>query len=87
MAEVNEGNKIKVIAFYLPQFHEIPENDQWWGKGFTEWDNVKKANPLFPGQDQPRVPLNNNYYNLLDDNVKVWQADLAAKYEIFGFCY
>lgn len=87
MAEVNEGNKIKVIAFYLPQFHEIPENDQWWGKGFTEWDNVKKANPLFPGQDQPRVPLNNNYYNLLDDNVKIWQADLAAKYEIFGFCY
>lgn len=78
---------MKIIAFYLPQFHNIPENDEWWGKGFTEWVNVKKAKSLYPGHEQPRVPLNNNYYNLLDDNVKIWQAKLAKKYGIYGFCY
>lgn len=87
MAEVNIGKNPKIIAFYLPQFHEIPENNEWWGKGFTEWINVKKAQPLFNGHDQPRVPLNGNYYNLLDDRIKIWQADLAKKYGIFGFCY
>lgn len=78
---------MKIIAFYLPQFHNIPENDEWWGDGFTEWVNVKKAKPLYEGHDQPRVPLNNNYYNLLDDNVKIWQAKLAKKYGIYGFAY
>jgi hypothetical protein len=78
---------MKIIAFYLPQFHNIPENNEWWGDGFTEWVNVKKAKPLYEGHDQPRVPLNNNYYNLLDDNVKVWQAELAKKYGIYGFSY
>lgn len=78
---------MKVIALYLPQYHDIPENDQWWGKGFTEWVNVKKAKPLYEEHYQPHVPLNNNYYNLLNDDVKIWQADLAKKYGVYGFCY
>ena len=78
---------MKIITFYLPQFHEIPENNEWWGNGFTEWVNVKKAKPLFEGHSQPRVPLNNNYYNLLDPSVQEWQASLAKKYGIYGFCY
>lgn len=78
---------MKIIAFYLPQFHNIPENDEWWGDGFTEWVNVKKAKPLYDGHVQPKCPLNDNYYNLLDDNVKIWQAEIAKKYGVYGFCY
>lgn len=77
---------MKILALYLPQFHAIPENDEWWGKGFTEWVNVKKARPLFEGHYQPRIPLNENYYNLLDNSVKKWQIDLAKEHGIYGFC-
>lgn len=78
---------MKIIAFYLPQFHDIPENDEWWGKGFTEWTTVKAAKPLYKGHYQPQVPLNQNYYNLLDDDVKIWQAKIAKENGIYGFCY
>ena len=77
--------KTKIIAMYLPQYHCIPENDEFWGKGFTDWVTVKKAKPLFEGHQQPRVPLNNNYYDLsIKENV-VWQANLAQKAGIYGF--
>lgn len=78
---------VKIIAFYLPQFHNIPENDEWWGDGFTEWVNVKAAKPIYKGHMQPKIPLHNNYYNLLDDKTKIWQANLAKKYGVYGFCY
>lgn len=78
---------MKIIAFYLPQYHAIPENDEWWGKGFTEWTNVKKAKPVINGQVQPKIPLNKNYYSLLDDDTKKWQATIAKKAGVYGFCY
>lgn len=77
----------KILAFYLPQYHCIPENDKWWGDGFTEWTNTSKAKPLFKGHNQPREPYDGNYYNLLNEGTRRWQADLAKKYNIYGFCY
>lgn len=79
---------MKVLAFYLPQFHETEENNLWWGKGYTEWKAVKGAKPLFSGHREPRVPLNDNYYDLSDKTASTWrwQAELARKYGVYGFC-
>lgn len=77
--------KPKIIALYLPQFHQIPENDEFWGERFTDWVTVKNAKPLFEGHQQPRVPLNDNYYDLsIKENVE-WQSKLAHDYGIYGF--
>ncbi len=78
---------MKLVAMYLPQFHEIPENNDAWGKGFTEWVNVKKTKPLFLGHNQPRVPLHGNYYNLLQPGVMEHQMKLAKWAGIYGFCF
>ena len=77
----------QILAFLLPQFHQIPENDAWWGEGFTEWTNVRKAKAQFPGHRQPRVPRGNRYYDLLDPETREWQAALARDHAIGGFCY
>lgn len=78
---------MKKFAYYLPQYHCIPENDLWWGKGFTEWTNVRKAVPLFKNHLQPKVPLDEKYYSLDDVNTLYWQADLAKKYDIDGMIF
>lgn len=77
----------RLIAFYLPQYHTIAENSKWWGEDFTDWTNVKKAKPLFKGQYQPHIPLNNNYYQLTDDVTQSWQVKQAERFGIYGFCF
>lgn len=81
-----EGD-ITTIAMYLPQFHQIKENDLWWGEGFTDWTSVKQAKPLKKGHIQPKIPLHGEYYDLLDKNTMIRQAELAQAYGLSGFCF
>lgn len=78
---------VRAVAMYFPQFHAIPENDEWWGKGFTDWNNVRRATPKFRGHYQPRVPAGGNYYDQSRKETLAWQIDLAKQHGLHGFCH
>lgn len=84
---IQQASKVKNVALYLPQFHTIPENDEWWGKNFTEWQNVAKAVPQYYGQHQPQLPVDLGFYDLTNKSVWQQQIDMAKKYGLYGFCY
>lgn len=84
---MTDSEAVKLLAFYFPQFHAIPENDEWWGKGFTDWVNVRRAQPQFRGQYQPRVPLDGRYYDMSQKATIEWQVATAKEYGLSGFCH